>query len=52
MAQYRDCLGNTYNKVPPPKYPPRPKPSKGGKRKIGRNKRKPSFIRWKSKNQK
>jgi hypothetical protein len=43
---FRDSLGNTYKKVPPPKANPGPKPSKGGDRKIGRNKRKPSAKRY------
>lgn len=45
---YKDCLGNTYRRLPPRKDPPKPKPSRGGQRKIGRNKRKPSFMRWKA----
>lgn len=49
---YRDSLGNVYKRVPPPKNNPGPKPSKGGNRKHGRNKRKPSFIRWCQRNRK
>jgi hypothetical protein len=43
---YVDCLGNRYRAVPPPKNNPGPKPSKGGNRKIGRSKRKPSAQRY------
>ena len=48
---FRDSVGNTYSRCPNgAKTNPGPKPSKGGNRKIGRNLRKPSFLRWKSRN--
>lgn len=43
---YVDSLGNRYRAVPPRKDPPKPKPSRGGQRKIGRNARKPSQQRY------
>ena len=45
---YKDSAGNRYTHLPTRKNPPKQKPSKGGNRKIGRNKRKPSFLRWKT----
>lgn len=34
---YKDCLGNTYSRLPRPKPTKGAKPSKGGRNKIGRN---------------
>lgn len=45
---FRDSLGNTYGSLPSRKPNPSAKPSKGGDRKYGRN-RKPSEWRQKVK---